>query len=115
MRKLLPLAACIGLAGAATFAAVAQTPPAPHVGPWDPGQMHDGPPFMPEWMHGPKPGPGMMPFPPPPPPLKAAVFHLQGNGVQIDVKCADDEPMKVCVEAAGWLLDKVTTKSSTPR
>jgi len=41
-----------------------------------------------------------------PPPSKAAHFRLRRGDALIDVKCADDEPMKACVDAASVLLDK---------
>src|ERR1700761_7838322 len=46
--------------------------------------------------------------PPPPPPSKAAHFRVGvGVGTGIDVKCADDEPMRPCADIAFQLLDRV--------
>ena len=47
--------------------------------------------------------------PPPPPPSKAAHFRVQRGDVALDVKCADDESMKVCADLAMQMLDKVGT------
>ncbi len=44
------------------------------------------------------------------PPSKAAHFRLRRQGAMLDIKCADDEPMKACVDAAGALLDKVAAQ-----
>jgi hypothetical protein len=44
-----------------------------------------------------------------PPPSKAAHFRfMRGNDV-MDVKCADDEPMRACVDATVTLIDKLGT------
>ena len=47
--------------------------------------------------------------PPPPPPSKAAHFRLERGDDRLDVKCADDEPMKACADIALQLLDKMAT------
>lgn len=48
---------------------------------------------------------------PPPPkwegPAKGAHFKLKRGGDNIDVKCADDEPVKACVDATASLIDRV--------
>lgn len=47
-----------------------------------------------------------------PPPSPAARFRLvhRANGTgMIDIKCADNEPTKVCIDAAVELLNKVET------
>ena len=44
---------------------------------------------------------------PPPPPSKAAHFRFRKGDAMVDVKCADDEPTKACVDAASVLLDKL--------
>lgn len=51
---------------------------------------------------------GMMPPPPPPPP--GAHFRLRREGSLIDVRCAENEPMKACVDAAAVLLDKAAAQ-----
>jgi hypothetical protein len=60
---------------------------------------------------GPPPPPARGPEgrrPPPPPPSKAAHFRVDvGAGAGIDVKCADDEPMRPCADIAFQLLDRV--------
>src|SRR5260370_40797649 len=103
MSKFLRLALGIGLVGAVTAAAVAQTPvAASSTPPRDAAAMEDDLPFMLGWMRSHQPDPGMMPFQPPPRP-KGAVFHLQRGEVQIVGKCDEGESMKACVEAAGQL------------
>ena len=39
---------------------------------------------------------------------KAARFHISRGESVIDVRCAADEPMKACVDAASALLDKLS-------
>ncbi len=41
------------------------------------------------------------------PPSKAAHFRFTRGDGTIDVKCADDEPMRACVDATVMLLDKL--------
>ncbi|MDX7951212.1 hypothetical protein P7D22_08480, partial [Lichenihabitans sp. Uapishka_5] len=45
--------------------------------------------------------------PPPPPPSRAAHFRIERGDTGLDVKCADDEPMKSCADIALQLLDKI--------
>lgn len=47
--------------------------------------------------------------PPPPPPPKGAHFIFERGGARIDVKCADDEPMKACADITLQMLDKLST------
>ena len=57
----------------------------------------------------------------PPPPSKAAHFRVEQGDNGIDVKCADDEPMRACADIAMQLLDRLgitqarTTGSAPPR
>jgi hypothetical protein len=44
--------------------------------------------------------------PPPPPPSKAAHFRIEDDETKIDVKCADDEPMKACADIVLNILDR---------
>ena len=44
----------------------------------------------------------------PPPPSKAAHFRMRSSTAAIDIKCADDEPTKVCADAASQLIDKLS-------
>jgi hypothetical protein len=44
---------------------------------------------------------------PPPPPQRAAHFRLQRGDALIDVKCADEEPMKACAELALQMVDRL--------
>lgn len=44
------------------------------------------------------------------PPSKAAHFVLHRGDAVVDIKCAEDEPMKACVDAATVLLDKLATQ-----
>lgn len=43
-------------------------------------------------------------------PSKAASFHLRKGDARVDIKCADDEPTKACIDAASALLDKLATQ-----
>jgi hypothetical protein len=45
--------------------------------------------------------------PPPPPPSKAAHFRVEQGDNAIDVKCADDEPMRACADIAMQFLDRL--------
>lgn len=54
-------------------------------------------------------------WPPPPPPMsKAAHFHIQDRGRNIDVKCADDEPTKVCADTVLEIIEKLGPAYSRP-
>jgi hypothetical protein len=44
---------------------------------------------------------------PPPPPSKAAHFRVEQGDNAIDVKCADDEPMRACADIAMQFLDRL--------
>jgi len=48
---------------------------------------------------------------PPPPPSKAAHFRVENGGTKIDIKCADDEPTKVCADVLLQLIDKLAAPS----
>ena len=61
-------------------------------------QGHGGPEAM-----GPHPHPGH-----PMPPSKAAHFRIKGPDLALDVKCPEDESVKVCVDAASQLIDKAS-------
>jgi hypothetical protein len=105
LMRILPIAALV-LATAAS----AQTPP-PQDGQQAtaPGtHQPPGPPPGPMGPGGPGGPGGWHHMPPPPPPSKAAHFRLRNGNAGIDVKCADDEPMKACVDAAGQLIDKLS-------
>jgi hypothetical protein len=45
--------------------------------------------------------------PPPPPPSKAAHFRFERGDGMVDVKCADEEPMKVCADFALQMIDRL--------
>jgi hypothetical protein len=49
----------------------------------------------------------MPPPPPPPPPSKGAHFRLEDGETKIEIKCADDEPMKACADIMMQLIDKI--------
>lgn len=71
-----------------------------------PGQDWGAPPPPPP-PHGPH---GRAEGPPPPPPPKGAFFRFAQtpNGTALaEVKCADDEPIKVCADVAMSLMDKL--------
>ena len=38
---------------------------------------------------------------------RAAGFRLRRGDAEIDIRCAPNEPMQACVNAAGTLIDKV--------
>jgi hypothetical protein len=42
-----------------------------------------------------------------PPPSKAAHFRVEQGDNAIDVKCADEEPMRACADIAMQLLDRL--------
>lgn len=120
MRKVLLTGAALGLlAGVGTAVAQTPTPPLPAPGAQD-GQGR--PPFP-----GPGPGPGPMEHEHGGPgrgPFrimrmmemmsKGAQFHLRRGENRLDIKCAADEPMKACVDAASALLDKVNSLPRSP-
>ena len=97
-------------------AVLAQAPPPPPGGPAGARPGMDAPPPPPPpppggprgAMDGPPPPPGMRP-PPPPPPSKAARFRVEQGDMKVDVKCADDEPMKACGDIAIQMIDKIAT------
>lgn len=68
--------------------------------PGGPGGMDDGP-------GGPPPPDGPRGHRPPPPPPKAAHFRIEHGDTAVDIKCADDEPMKACADFTLQLLDKL--------
>jgi hypothetical protein len=74
----------------------------PAVGPSAEAGDMDGPPPPP-----PPGGPGPRGQRPPPPPERAAHFHLQHGDALIDVKCADEEPMKACADLALQMIDRL--------
>jgi hypothetical protein len=43
----------------------------------------------------------------PPPPSKAAHFRVEQGDDAVDVKCADDEPMRACADIAMQFLDRL--------
>lgn len=121
MKKILMLGAGLALMGAtgvamaqapqppagAPPAAEAAPPPPPPGGPGMHGMRGPGRPGM---MHG----PGMHRFGPPPPPSKAASFSFQNGDMRIRIRCAEDEPMQNCVNAASALIDKVGGMAAAP-
>jgi hypothetical protein len=65
-------------------------------------------------MEGPPPppppgGPGPRGQRPPPLPERAAHFRLQRGDAMVDVKCADDEQMKVCADLTLQMVDRLET------
>ena len=94
---------------ALTGTAMAQQPPAPPPpapgGPEHVNADRAGPPPVgPEGDMGPR---GHRP-PPPPPPSKAAHFRIEDGPKVIDIKCADDEPMKACADILSQVLDRMS-------
>lgn len=70
--------------------------------PGGPGAMDDDGPGGPPPPDGPR---GHRP--PPPRPPKAAHFRIERGDTAVDIKCADDEPMKGCADFTLQLLDKL--------
>jgi hypothetical protein len=74
----------------------------PPVGPGaEAGDMDGPPPPLPPG------GPGPRGQRPSPPPEKAAHFRLQRGDALLDVKCADEEPMKACADLALQMVDRL--------
>lgn len=93
MKRIMIISACLlALTGSAMAQAMAPGdggPPPPPMGAGD----------------APPPPPGHRP--PPPPPSKAAHFRLEQADMRVDVKCADEEPMKACADIAMQLIDRL--------
>ncbi|WP_027683945.1 hypothetical protein [Rhizobium leguminosarum] len=45
--------------------------------------------------------------PPPLPPSKAAHFRIEDGNTRIDLKCAEDEPMKACADLLLQVMDRL--------
>ncbi|TCU28381.1 hypothetical protein EV131_102213 [Rhizobium laguerreae] len=43
----------------------------------------------------------------PPPPSKAAHFRIEDGNTRIDLKCAEDEPMKACADLLLQVIDRL--------
>lgn len=122
MKKILMLGAGLALMGA-TGVALAQAPQPPAGAPQTteaaPPPPPGGPGMHRHGMRGPG-GPGMMhgygphSFGPPPLPSKAASFNFQNGDMRIRIRCAEDEPMQNCVNAASALIDKVGGMAAAP-
>ncbi len=101
---------CFSLAAALlATAAFAQPPsggpraPAPGTAPSPPPQ-----PGGPTTGQGPQPSAGgPRSESPPAPPSKAAHFHVEQSDNGVDVKCADEEPMRACADITMQLLDRL--------
>jgi hypothetical protein len=53
---------------------------------------------------------GSRPLPPMiPSPSKGAHFRLQDGDAAVDVKCAEDEPMKLCADITLQILEKLVS------
>ena len=95
----------------------APPPPAPGLAPPPPPPGAPPPPMRPgaeaDDMDGPPPPP-----PPggprgqlaPPPPQRAAHFRLQRGDALVDVKCADEEPVKACADLALQMVDRLLAR-----
>ncbi|AYG59669.1 hypothetical protein [Rhizobium jaguaris] len=46
---------------------------------------------------------------------RAARFRIENGDVKIDIKCADDEPMKACADELNQILDRLEGRSSSSR
>jgi len=51
---------------------------------------------------------------PPPPPPKGAQFKLEFGDTLVDVKCADDEPMRPCADLTMRFIDKLASMPARP-
>ncbi|MCZ7486752.1 hypothetical protein [Rhizobium rhizogenes] len=107
MKKLVIAGAAFLIAAGSSFAQ--QPPPPPTPGAADAGPRADAPPPPPPGPDGPKhagwrDGPHGKRMPPP---SKAAHFRLEDGERKIDVKCADDEPMKACADIMMQIIDKM--------
>lgn len=60
--------------------------------------------------HGPRDG---RDGPPPPPPSRAAEFNFRRGPLEIKVRCAEEEPIKPCADAALTLMDKFAAVAGT--
>jgi hypothetical protein len=78
----------------------------PPMGPGAEAGDMDGPPSPP-----PPGAPGPRGQRPPPLPERAAHFRLQRGDALVDVKCADEEPMKTCADLALQMVDRLQTLS----
>ncbi|THF49323.1 hypothetical protein [Allorhizobium terrae] len=87
-------------------AADAVMPPPPPGGPADPQDRAAPPPPPPRGPEGAMGPRGHRP-PPPPPPSKAAHFRVEDGETKIDIKCADDEPMKACADILLQVIDRL--------
>lgn len=103
------LGAAALLAVAGTSLAVAQpAPPPPATRPLaqDSGPMVDAP-LPPPPPRGGQVGPGPRDRGPLPPPSRAAHFRIERGPNAVDVKCEDDQPMKVCADIVERLADRL--------
>lgn len=50
-----------------------------------------------------------------PPPQRAAAFRFERDGAEIRIRCAENESMRACVDAAASLIDKVASLPAAPR
>ncbi|MBB5573287.1 hypothetical protein QD357_04670 [Rhizobium sp. BR 317] len=46
---------------------------------------------------------------------KAARFRIESGDVKIDIKCAEDEPMKACADELNQILDRLEGRRSSSR
>ena len=104
--------AAAALLGTATLAAAQPAPPAPPPAPPAPGaaQPGPGPDDMHHGMHDHDGGHRMMMGMSRP---RGARFIFERQGALIDLRCADNEPTRACVDAASVLIDKLAPQ--TPR
>lgn len=111
MKRFLLAGAAVLMAASASFAQQPPPPPPPAPPAADAAGNPGGPPPPPPPLrHGPAemgPGPDGMRGPPPPPPSKGAHFRIEDGERRIDLKCADDEPMKACADLLMQVIDKL--------
>jgi len=110
MKKILMLGVGLVMLGT-TGVAMAQAPQPPAGGPPQVEGAAPRPEARGPGERGPHRGPGMHGPHRFGPPSKAASFSIQHGDTRIRIRCAENEPMQACVNAASALMDKV---SATP-
>lgn len=81
-----------------------QSPAPPPSSPADAEKRTEAPPPPPKPRGPEEAGPYGRMLPPPPPP-RGAHFRIEEGDIKINVKCADDEPMKACADILMQIID----------
>ena len=114
MRTVMTAGVFLALMAGSAFAqsAAPPPPPPPVAGAPAPGAAPPPPPPRPGDLADDAGGPPPPPppgghRPPPPPPPKAAHFRFEIGDDVVDIKCADDESTKACVDTVMPLIDRL--------